>query len=95
MKVGNGTLVVCTFNVANPENPVVTNFLELLIDRTDVFSTDCAISAEEFKAWLEQVNEAGFRKEDRMNEIWQNDKLPVEKVLFWEDLNLNLAAIKN
>lgn len=95
VKIGNGTLIVCTFNVKNPTNPVVSNFLALLMDRTDAFSTDCSISTEEFKDWLVKVNEAGFREEDTMNRTWQNDKLPVEKVLFWEDLNLNLAAIKN
>ena len=36
----------------------------------------------------------GFRPEDRMNHIWEEDKLPVERVLFWEDLNVNLAEIK-
>lgn len=94
LKIGNGTLVVCTFNMSRPENPVVSNFLKLLIDRTDVLSTDCAISADKFKAWLEKVNAEGFREEDRMNKSWQNDFLPVEKVLFWEDLNMDLSAIK-
>ena len=94
VKVGEGTLVVCTFNMSRPENPVVSNFLELLIDRTDALNSDCSISAEEFKAWLEKVNAEGFRDEDRMNKSWQNDFLPVEKVLFWEDLDMNLAAIK-
>lgn len=94
VKVGNGTLIVCTFHLQNPENPVVSNFLELLIDRTDVLNTDAMISAEEFKAWLLKINEAGFREEDTMNRSWQNDADPVEKVLFWEDLNLDLAALK-
>lgn len=95
MKVGNGTLVVCTFNLKNPENPVISNFLELLIDRTELFATDSAIAPEAFKEWLEKVNAEPFREEDRMNAFWQDDnEFPVEKVLFWEDLGLNLAAIK-
>jgi len=94
VKVGNGTLIVCTYNLTRPENPVVSNFLELLFDRTELLSTDCAISAEEFKAWLEKVNAEGFREEDHMNTSWQSDFLAVEKTLFWEDLNMNLAAIK-
>ncbi len=94
LKVGAGTLVVCTYNMTRPENPVVSNFLELLIDRTDALNTDCTISAEDFKAWLEKVNAEGFRQEDRMNSGWQNDFLAVEQTLFWEDLNMNLAAIK-
>lgn len=93
-KIGEGNLIVCTFNLAKPENPVTSNFLELLIDRTDLLKSDCGISAEEFKAWLEKVNAEGFREEDRMNNSWEHDFQAVEKVLFWEDLNMNLAAIK-
>lgn len=94
VKIGEGTLVICTFNVSEPENPVVSNLLELLVDRIDAFAADTAIDADQFKAWLEKVNAEGFRPEDRMNSIWEDDKLPVERVLFWEDLNVNLAEIK-
>ncbi len=94
VKIGEGTLVICTFNVSNPENPVTANVLELLVDRIDAFAADTAIDATEFKAWLEKVNAEGFRPEDRMNKIWEDDELPVERVLFWEDLNVNLAEIK-
>ena len=94
VKVGDGTLIVCSFNMTRPENPVVSNFLELLIDRTDSLTTDCAISAEEFKVWLEKINAEGFPQECRTNRIWQDDLMPVEKVLFWEELNKDLAAIK-
>lgn len=94
VKVGEGTLIVCTFDLSRPENPVVSNFLELLFDRTDVLNTNSTISSEEFKAWLEKINAEGFREEDEMNVTWQNDFLAVEKTLFWEDLNMNLAAIK-
>ena len=68
--------------------------LKLLVDRIDEFTSDCTIDAAEFKTWLEKVNAEGFRPEDRMNHIWEEDKIPVERVLFWEDLNVNLAAIK-
>lgn len=94
VKIGSGTLVICTFNVSDPENPVVSNVLKLLVDRIDAFAADTAIDADGFKAWLEKVNAEGFRPEDRMNTIWQDDMIPVERVLFWEDLNVNLAAIK-
>ncbi len=94
VKVGEGTLIVCSFNMTRPENPVVSNFLELLIDRTDALSTDCAISAGELKVWLEKINAEPFPEECRTNTIWQDDLMPVEKVLFWEELNKDLAAIK-
>ena len=86
--------MVCTFRLDAPEMPVASNFLELLIDRTDVLNTEHSITPEELKAWLEQVNEAGFPPEGTTNQTWQNDHIPGEKVLFWEDLNMDLAAIK-
>lgn len=94
VKVGSGTLIVCTFRLQDPENPVVSNLLELLIDHTDVLNTDNSISPEALKAWLLQINEAGFPPEGTTNQTWQNDNIPGEKVLFWEDLNIDLAALK-
>lgn len=95
LKIGAGTLVVCTFNLSDPENPVASNFLELLIDRTGELLTEKSISDEEFKSWLIATNEAGFREEDTMNRVWTRDSAPVEKTLFWEDLNLDLTTLKN
>ena len=63
-------------------------------DQSLAVAADTAIDATEFKDWLEKVNAEGFRPEDRMNKIWEDDELPVERVLFWEDLNVNLAEIK-
>ena len=94
VKVGEGTLIVCTFRLQAPEIPVVSNFLELLIDRTETLAADHSITPEELKAWLQQVNEAGFPPEGTTNQTWQNDHMPGEKVLFWEELNMDLAAIK-
>jgi len=94
VKVGAGTLIVCTFNLDNPEDPVKTNFLKVLFDQTDVLDTDCSVDAAEFKALLEKIKEEGLRPEDYMNSVWQEDRRFVERVLFWEDLNVNLAAIK-
>lgn len=94
VKVGAGTLVVCTFRLQAPEQPVASNFLALLIDRTEMLAAEHSIAPEELKAWLQQVNEAGFPPEGTTNQTWQNDNIPGEKVLFWEELNLDLAAIK-
>lgn len=30
-----------------------------------------------------------------MNRVWARDSAPVEKTLFWEDLNLDLTTLKN
>ena len=93
-KVGEGNLIVSTMNVQNVENPVVSNYLSYIVANADSLRSDCGISAEAFKAWLEAENSKEFRPEDTMNKMWTDDKIPVEKVLFWEDLNMNLAAIK-
>lgn len=93
-KVGQGNLIVSTMNVQNAENPVVSNYLSYIVANADSLKADCGISAEAFKAWLIEENSKEFRPEDTMNKMWTDDKIPVEKVLFWEDLNMNLAAIK-
>lgn len=93
-KVGDGDLIVSTMNVENKENPVVANYLSYIVENAESLKADCGISAEDFKAWLEAENSKEFRPEDTMNKMWTDDKIPVEKVLFWEDLNMNLAAIK-
>lgn len=93
-KVGEGNLIINTMNVQNLENPVVANYLAYIVEHADSLTSDSGISAEEFKAWLIAENSKEFRPEDTMNQMWTDDKIPVEKVLFWEDLNMNLAAIK-
>lgn len=47
------------------------------------------------RCWLTATNEAGFQEEDTMNRVWARDSAPVEKTLFWEDLNLDLTTLKN
>lgn len=93
-KVGEGNLIVSTMNVENKDNPVVANYLSYIIAHAEDLKAESGISAEDFKAWLEAENSKEFRPEDTMNKMWTDDKIPVEKVLFWEDLNMNLAAIK-
>lgn len=93
-KVGNGNLIINTMNMENKDNPVVANYLSYIIAHAEDLKAESGISAEDFKAWLEAENSKEFRPEDTMNKMWTDDKIPVEKVLFWEDLNMNLAAIK-
>ena len=93
-KVGDGDLIISTMNVENKDNPVVANYLSYIVAHAEELKSDSGISAEDFKAWLETENSKEFRPEDTMNKMWTDDKIPVEKVLFWEDLNMNLAAIK-
>lgn len=93
-KVGEGNLIISTMNAENTENPVVANYLAYITANAKDLVADSGISLEDFKAWLIGENSKEFRPEDTMNQMWTDDKIPVEKVLFWEDLNMNLAAIK-
>lgn len=94
VRVGNGLLIVCTLNLKDTGNPVVQNLLPVLIDQNEVLDTDCRISAEEFRSWLEQINAAGFKPEDIMNRFWERDDKPVEDTLFWEEAGIDLADLR-
>ena len=94
VKIGKGQLVICTFNLSQPENPVVANFLKVLIDNTDALYTDKEISAEEFEAWIVKTNAEGIRKEDVMNHFWEIDNKLVEDTLFWEEAQVDLSQME-
>ena len=95
VKIGDGQLIVCTFNLSKPETPVVANFLQLLVDNTQVLAAESGMSVEAFRAWLEKINAEGIRKEDVMNHFWEIDNKPVEDTLFWEEAQVNLAKMKD
>lgn len=94
LKVGEGLLIVCTLNVNKPENPVASGLLTTLIDHPEAFATDCAIDEAALRAWLDETNAAGFRREDIMNHFWELDNKPVEDTLFWEEYGIDLADLK-
>ena len=93
VKVGAGQLIVCSFNVSQPEVPVVANFLKVLIDGTDALKAETGITAAELREWLQAQNDAGIRPEDVMNHFWEIDNKPVEDTLFWEEAQINLAQM--
>ena len=95
LQVGNGKLIVCTFNLSCPENPVVNNFLKVLLDNTDALAPKHSLSLDAFRSWLENINEAGIRKEDVMNHFWEIDNKPVEDTLFWEEAKVDLSKQKS
>ncbi len=92
LRVGAGTLIVCTFNLQHPDSPVPANFLTALLDDLPAFGTERSISPQDLRAWLEQVNAEGMRPEDTMNHFWEIDNKPVEDTLFWEEAGINLAG---
>ena len=91
--VGNGKLVVCTLNVDTPADPVVQNFLSVLVDQAERLADGFHIDAAAFRGWLDEINAAGFKPEDVMNRFWEQDNKPVEDVLFWEEAGIDLADI--
>lgn len=95
VKIGDGQLIVCTFNLSTPEKPVVANFLQLLVDNTSAFYAENGMSVAAFKTWLERINAEGIRKEDVMNHFWEIDNKAVEDTLFWEEAQVNLAQMKS
>ena len=95
VKVGAGLLTVCTLNVTNPESPVVANFLCALIDTPELFATDCGMDAAQLRAYLENVAQKGLRPEDVMNHFWEIDNKLVEDTLFWEEVQVDLSAMKD
>ncbi len=95
LKVGRGTLIVCTFAADKHSDPVVRNFLSYLIDNAKEFATDLSIEESAFKKWLDDTNKTGFRPEDVMNHFWEIDNKPVEDTLFWEEAQLDLSKLKD
>ncbi len=97
VKVGKGTLVVCTLNLSlqqPSEDPVIRNFSAALLSALpELAQTDCAISADDLRAYLKTVQEKGPSKEDTMNHFWEIDDKLVEDTLFWEEANLDLRKI--
>ena len=95
--VGPGTLVVCTLNLsldAPAEDCVIRNFsAALLKNLPQLAQTECAITPEALKAYLQEVQKKGPSKEDTMNHFWEIDNKLVEDTLFWEEANLDLRKI--
>ena len=93
LKIGQGTLIVCTLNISKLESPVVSNLLTALVDRTEIFATGVNTTEALLRNWIEEVNAAGFRREDVMNHFWELDNKPVEDTLFWEEYGIDLALL--
>ncbi len=94
LNVGAGRLIVCTFNLNDPANPVVANFLKVLIDSPEVFNSESTIAVADLIAYLERINAEGIRREDVMNHFWEIDDKLVEDTLFWEEAQVDLAKME-
>lgn len=95
VKVGNGTLIVCTLLSAASDlsNPVTETFLAALLNGTAEFRTDKAVDLEVLKRYLADATAKGPRPEDVMNHFWEIDNKPVEDTLFWEQTGIDLSKL--
>ncbi|MCQ2397204.1 MAG: hypothetical protein MJ106_05860 [Lentisphaeria bacterium] len=97
VKVGKGTLVVCTLNLSLDKpacDPVIANVSAAIIAALpELAKTDCEIAPEAFREYLKGVQTKGPSKEDTMNHFWEIDDKLVEDTLFWEEANLDLRKL--
>jgi hypothetical protein len=94
VRVGEGLLIVTSLNLSNGEDPVIANVLSLLTQHPEAFDTEKTVDPQTFKAWLKEINAAGFAPEDVMNHFWELDDKAVEDTLFWEEAGVDLAQLK-
>lgn len=97
VKVGEGNLIVCTFNFSNPEYPVCAAILDVLVNKYENLlpGDSDKISIEELRKYLEECTRKGEEKEDVMNLYWAEDNRPVEDQLFWEKAGVDLSKLKS
>ncbi|MBO5725083.1 MAG: hypothetical protein J6S58_09670, partial [Lentisphaeria bacterium] len=94
VKVGNGTLTICTLFSENWKLTAVTgNFFAALFNHADELKCDYSIEPDALKAYLQKSTSAGIRKEDVMNHFWEIDNKPVEDTLFWEQVGIDLTKL--
>ncbi len=95
VKVGLGTLYVCTFRFDKAAaDPATSAFLVALLRLMACEKPQCAVPLDEFKRWVEQTTTDGIIKEDVMNHFWEIDNKPVEDTLFWEEARVDLSRSK-
>jgi len=90
--VGQGHLIVCTFNLAAPD-PASATALAAIINHAGQLKIDKEVSWADWKRWLETVTQSGPVAEDVMNHFWEIDNKPVEDTLFWEEAKIDIARL--
>jgi len=93
LRVGPGTLAVCTFAPAGFRNPAAASLLTALFNDPDLVRTEKSIEPEKLKTYLAEQTARGVRREDTMNHFWEIDNKLVEDKLFWEEAKLDLRKI--
>ena len=92
LRIGNGTLTVCTFELSRLEDPSVSCFLAALLTapRHPVAELPPAVFNDYLQAWTKRPP----MKEDVMNHFWEIDNKLVEDTLFWEEVHVDLSKLK-
>ena len=94
MKVGKGTLIVCTIVSGGQfSSPASDTFLAALLNGATEFATEKAIEPAVLKQYLADETAKGERREDVMNHFWEIDNKPVEDTLFWEQTGIDLSKL--
>lgn len=92
-KVGEGSLLVCTFNFKRIEMPEVGSFFREILRYmvSDKFKPEKMVDVELFKRYLLENAKKGLPEESVMVQFWQDDTLPVETTLFWMKAGIDFA----
>lgn len=92
-RVGRGRLLVCPFRLdaENLAHPEVAWFARRLLDYylSPAFEPAARVEPKAFRAWVEDAP-ARVDIEPVMSIFWQEDDQPVESVLWWEKVGINI-----
>jgi hypothetical protein len=93
--VGKGRLLVCSFNLSetNLMAPEVAWFARCMLDyySSADFQPPSRVSLKEMKQWVEGAA-AQVNVEPVMNIFWEEDDQPVESVLWWEKVGIDISS---
>jgi len=94
LRVGRGTLWVCTFRfAAAATDPATAACLTAILDHAPRQTPAHAVSLGDLQAWCRKTAENGPLVEDVMNRFWEQDNRPVEDTLFWEEAKVDLSRM--
>ncbi|NMA42986.1 MAG: hypothetical protein GX946_06355 [Oligosphaeraceae bacterium] len=93
LKVGSGSLTVCTFNKNSWQDPAAASLFVNLLNRLPEKDIHAEISLAELHEYLQAQTARGHRREDVMNRFWEIDNKPVEDTLFWEECEIDLTKL--
>ena len=94
IRVGEGTLAVCTLRFTDPAAPPVEAVLTALLNDPEIVRTEKRISPEALKEYLKAATGRGVRREDTMNHFWEIDNKLVEDAEFWQNAEVDIRKIR-